>query len=247
MKHLLIWGTLCLGCPAVQADWTFTVGGMAVVAEMPYADMKDDGTLQGAPVLSADSERLFFSSGVLGLHLWSREMAQTAFSLDTFVTAGDGYERRDSPRLRGMQKRGMHTDIGLQLEVISLAGQSSVSVQQDVSGRSDGVLASISHALPIPAGPVIIAPTLQLDYFSARHATYYYGVRPAEVRADRSAYRAGAGVNYSAGYILIWPLSEAWVATHGMEYTWLDGAIEDSPLVDRDHLVGGFVGLTYSF
>lgn len=247
MKYLLALAALSLGCPAAQADWTFTVGGVAVVANLPYADMKDDGKLLGAPVLMADSEGLFFDSGMLGMHLWSREGERTAVSLDTFVTAGDGYERSDSPRLQGMQRRGAHTDIGLHLDVMSVAGQSSVSVQRDVSGRSDGWLASVSHALPIPAGPVIIAPMLRLDYFSAHHATYYYGVRRAEVRPDRAAYRAHAGLHYTAGYMLIWPLSDAWAVMHGIEYTWLDDAIRSSPLVERDHLVGGVVGLTYSF
>ena len=247
MKHPKVLLAVVPLCTAVHAEEHYTVGALAVVEDMVYIDMKKDRALQGAPFFAFDSDDLFFTLGALGAHLYQRETDQVALALDGYVTMGDGYRRGDSPRFRGMARRHPHTDVGLALELSWALGQSSFSVQQDVSGRSQGLLASYTHSLPWPIGQVVVAPTLRLDLMTARHVDYYYGVRREEALPDRAAYRGRQAVNISGGYLLSWMLAPEWMLYQGVEYTWLGDAITDSPLVDRDHLVSGVLGVTYSF
>lgn len=248
MKHRIVLLAAVLLCTAVHAEGIYyTVGAVAAVEDMVYIDMKDDRELQGAPFVAFDSDHLFFTMGVLGAHVYQRETDSVALALDSYVTMGDGYRRSDSPRFRGMARRHEHVDIGVALELSWALGHSLLSVQQDVSGRSKGLLASYTHSLPWPVGQVVVAPTLRLDLMTARHVEYYYGVRPEEVLPDRAAYRGRQALNISGGYLLSWMLTPEWMLYQGVEYTWLDDAIEDSPLVARDHLVSGMLGVTYSF
>ena len=80
---------------------------------------------------------------------------------------------------------------------------------------------------------------------SADLTSHLYAVHVAEARTGLDAYEPGGALNYEATLSATYRISRRWMALGSMMYRLLDDDVSASPIVDRDHDVGGFVGLAY--
>jgi outer membrane scaffolding protein for murein synthesis (MipA/OmpV family) len=86
-------------------------------------------------------------------------------------------------------------------------------------------------------------------YFNDReYNAYFYGVRPAEARADRPAYAASGGYSGSQLMFTLTKRFPRWWVGGFLRYDSLAGAvIEDSPLVKRSDAVSAGLALSWVF
>src|SRR4030095_3035878 len=80
---------------------------------------------------------------------------------------------------------------------------------------------------------------------SAELTSYLYGVDAAEARPGLDSYAPGGALNYEASLFVSYQIGRRWLALGSVTFRRLDEEITRSPLVERSHDAGGFVGLAY--
>jgi hypothetical protein len=89
-------------------------------------------------------------------------------------------------------------------------------------------------------------PSITFRYLSNSYSRYYFGVAGSEVAPDRAVYDPGAALNYKIGFSVGYEVAPQWLlkASAGLEV--LDSVITASPLVDKDRLWSGSIGIAYN-
>jgi outer membrane protein len=116
----------------------------------------------------------------------------------------------------------------------------------EVPNRHSGRTSEIEFSLPREFRRGHFVPSLRISRMSDDYADYYFGVSAEEANPSRPEYRAGSAVNAWLGFTLGYELTPRWLlkSTVGVEF--LDSEITDSPIVERDRLWGGSIGLAYN-
>jgi outer membrane protein len=91
-------------------------------------------------------------------------------------------------------------------------------------------------------------PSLALLRNSADHNAYYYGVSEAEAAANPGLdpYTPGASLNAKVRLSTGYAINDRWLLTVSLNHEWLGSEIEDSPLVDKNSVWSGSVGIAYN-
>ena len=233
-----------------DGGWQFNLsaGAGVSVEQSPYVGGKDD--IKVLPLLFVDMGRFYLHGPELGVHLYDDDdlSVSAGVSLDLADT-----DRGDSPQLADMDELD---DVVLGVVGVSYKadwGEVEVSLGADISGTHDGYLAEFSYGYPIEVGGWQIEPEIGVEWHSAEVNRHYYGVNTGNVRPTHSLYKhrpfyqPDAGMNYELSVTATYPFAERhalWVEA-GAE--WLSTEASDSPIVDRDVLVGISAGYLFRF
>ncbi|MBH9576213.1 MipA/OmpV family protein [Inhella proteolytica] len=111
----------------------------------------------------------------------------------------EGFEADDSAALQGLAERRASAWAGLATQ--GRAGPLRLSAEWlgDASGHSQGQRLRLGASTHLHAGAWQFGPRLAWTASDARHARYYYGVRPAEARAGRPAFAPGTQQGWEWG------------------------------------------------
>ncbi|SON53252.1 Outer membrane protein OmpV [Vibrio tapetis subsp. tapetis] len=170
------------------------------------------------------------------------------FQLSTFVAPGGlGYSADDASSLKGMDKRKMSLDLGLNLDVVLGDGTISTSIRRDVTGASKGLQSSLAYYHPFAMGSVDLVPFVGLSYADSKYVDYYYGVKASEKTASRAAYSGKGGAAYHLGYKLVFPINENINISQTTKYTRLGSNISDSPIVKSSNQWVTSLSVSYHF
>ncbi len=116
----------------------------------------------------------------------------------------------------------------------------------EAPNRHDGFTAELELSLPIDYSRGYFVPFARWTHFSSDYANYYFGVSELESTPTLPEYTPGAVGQLETGFALGYELSPRWLLTTRVGLEFLDGAVRDSPIIDRDHLWSGSVGLAYN-
>lgn len=89
-------------------------------------------------------------------------------------------------------------------------------------------------------------PSVTLVNNSAGHNRYYYGVSESEARPGLEEYRPGSSTNVKASVSTGYAIDNRWLLSVSIHHEWLGSAITDSPIVDKDSLWSGSIGIAYN-
>ncbi len=206
------------------------------------------------PVLGYEGERLFFRGISGGVHLFKRN----GLELDLLLAARlDGWDADDldATRLaaRGIDRgllvdRDRGVDMGLGVSWKGSAGRAWLDAKTDVTDASGGHEIELGYAFAVPAGKGLLAPSVTVSYWSSKLSDYYYGVLPQEEAAGVPRYQPGDAVVPGVSVAYLRALPGRWRLFGVLEYQWLPGGINDSPLVEGTRGVPSlFVGFSRSF
>lgn len=225
-----------------QSEFEISIGVGAGSGQSLYKGI-DDST-EAMPMLDIRYGNLFFGNGGLGYILTEQDdfSAYMALGYDSL----DG-ERTDSKILKDMGDvdRGLNLIIGS--EFATDFGFIDLSVAHDVSGEHSGSQVGVGWSVPLEAGDVMLMPSLSVAWMSDDLVNHYFGVSASQARPGRSAYKTDSGWRYGVDLMASYPLSEHWELQGGVGVEWYSSEITDSPIVDRDSVVSGFMGLSYHF
>ncbi len=113
--------------------------------------------------------------------------------------------------------------------------------------RSGGQFAEFTWAGQTRLGPLTFYPQLGVQYRSSAYVGHLYGVSPAEQLATGlRVWQPGASWAPQLTLHASLPLSGPGSLQGQLRQRWLDGAIADSPLVQRSGQTSGFLALTYT-
>mgnify|MGYP000073686036 FL=1 len=158
------------------------------------------------------------------------------------------YEEQDSPFLAGMGDRDTTLMLGLAWTRELPAGiDFTVSASQDLFDRSGGQQAELSLSRGFQWGNWRLSPFVGLNWLSADLADYEFGVPTQAATAERPAYQPSSAVNPEAGVTFFYEITQGWQMVGNIGVEQLGNELTDSPIVDEERLMKGFVSLTYTF
>lgn len=91
-------------------------------------------------------------------------------------------------------------------------------------------------------------PSVKLLRNSAGHNRYYYGISDAEAAANPGLepYSPGSSLNVKARLSMGYAINNRWLLSVSLNHEWLGSEITGSPIVDKDSIWSGNVGIAYN-
>lgn len=230
--------------------WGLGLGASA--SDNPYAGRGTRYT--PFPLITYDSERLFFEGITGGVHL----LDTSTLEIDLIVEPNfDGIDA-DQFGARELAENGIDRDLladrkdsadaGFDVSFEGRYGELKLQALADVLDASGGYEVSASYGYPIALGERwVITPNIGAKWQSADRADYYYGILDEEIARGVRNYRPGDVVIPEAGIDLRYGLSPRWMLLGNVKYRALPQELEDSPLLDSDRSIRLFIGVLRAF
>jgi outer membrane protein len=230
---------------AATGDDFKLLGVGAVISASPYRGV--GRKIQPVPVAVWDYKKFYIKGVESGYRFYSGDMVtMSVMAAPRFM----GYHSSDSDALAGMDNRKMSMDAGLRADVVLPIGEDvalSLKLVNDVLSIHDGCEASLALSKKFGSKFFQLTPSAGVRLQSSRMVDYYYGVIPAEATAYRQAYDPGHAINYFGDAMFSFGINKNWIVMTMLGVEFLDSGIRKSPIVGRDVLVSGVVGVTRRF
>jgi outer membrane protein len=232
--------------PRRQDNVQWSVGGGVIASPRPYegVDMK----IFPVPVVGLRAGAFFFESVRMGVRVANLEH----FKADVIAQARlEGYDEDDSDALEGMDDRRMTADAGMRLTGKWRHVEAELMALADVLSRHEGQEVGVGVGFPIRTGRGerwTITPGVGARWQSEDLVDYYFGVEPTEAKVGRPAYEAEETVNLRAEVKVrhVFP-GRRWSFLGQVTHEWLGDEIQDSPIVDDETTLGGYIAFVRTF
>ncbi len=219
--------------------------GLGLIARSsPYRDY-DGGVSQAIPAITYIGERLQVYGPLIQLGLLGSGQLRLALSGEYRIGV---YEEADSEFLAGMGDRENTLLAGLAVEA-ELPGNYDVELayKHDVLDRIGGGLGSLRVSTSLQSGVVQYTPQLSLNYLSKEMTRYDFGVSEEQATLARPAYQPTSSISIEAGLRVFIELSRDWLLQASINIERFEDQVTDSPIVDQDEVIKGFVTVGYVF
>lgn len=233
-----------------SSQWGLGLG--VISSDNPYAGR--GRRYRPFPLVSYDSNRLFFKGITAGVHLLDTD----ALEIDVVAEANlDGIDAEDFGT-RELARNGVDrtlledrkdsADVGFDVSFSGPYGELKFQALADVLDASGGYEASASYGYPYALSErLVLTPTLGAKWQSADRADYYYGILDEEIARGVSSYRPGSVVIPEAGLDLQYRFADRWVLLGDVKHRALPGKVEASPLIDSAQSIRFFIGVLRAF
>ena len=226
---------------AEQAPSGFTIGVLGVATTSPY----DADTEESSFLPDLDYTRNRFSIGITGA------------SYDVFDSENVVLSARLAPRffsdpgdVAGLEhlKRETAAEAGLAGTVRFGPVSTSLEILTDISGIHEGtaIEATVGTAFS-PTPRLGIAVQAGATWMDNNLATYSFGIRSDEATEMLAAYRIEDTVVPSLGVLSRYALTDRVSLIGGLSVEFLPDRVTDSPIINREVLTSGMIGLRYGF
>lgn len=219
--------------------------GVGVIGQSsPYID-SSESVYQAIPAVTFVGERLQWFGPALRFGIVGSGRARLAIDASYRVSA---YEEDDSPILAGLGDRNgtVMAGLGAQFE-LGNGFELGVNYQHDLLNEFGGGLASANFRRSFQIGVARLTPQLTANWLSSDLANYEFGVPLAQATAGRPAYLPGSSSSVGIGVSTLFEITEDWRLLFNLSAERLGSELRDSPLVDEDYVIKGFLGATYTF
>jgi outer membrane protein len=116
----------------------------------------------------------------------------------------------------------------------------------EMPNKHDGLTSELEFSYPINYDRGFFVPAVRLIYRDEDYTDYYFSVSEEESTPDRPVYAAGASTSVLLGFSMGYELAPKWLLKANLGVRFLDSAITESPIVDRDTVWSAGVGLAYN-
>ena len=116
----------------------------------------------------------------------------------------------------------------------------------EIPNRHSGSTSELELSLPLEFSRGFFVPSVLLKHMSSAYSDYYFGVGESESAPGSAPYEPGATLYHELRFSLGYELTPRWLLKAALGVEILDSAITDSPIVDKDHLWSGSIGLAYN-
>lgn len=203
-----------------------------------------DSQTDALPLIELSYGNFFFEGMEAGYLIAEEEDYSLAISV-----AGDELdgERTESNALKDMGDVDSGINLKLSGEIFTDFGLLGASIAQDVSNEHEGTELSLNWSVPLEFDQTLLMTSVYATWMSDDLVNHYYGVSAKQSNAGRPQYTADAGWRYGVEVMAEYPLSQQWTLMGGVGAEWYGDEVTNSPIVDEDGAISGFMGVTYRF
>lgn len=222
-----------------------SVGVVGAVFVSPYKSY--DTTVLPLPAVTYKSDRLYLKGTSAGVHVLKNEKHELSVGA-SYLGLAFKPSKTDERSLKELDKRRSTMLADISYSYVSKIGLVRAQVAQDVLGHSEGQLANLSLHVPWITDTFILMPGVGVQWASAKHNKYYYGVSDREARkSGLKHYTPGQTFSPYATLEAKYKLNDCWdiVAKGRMEY--VTGRIKHSPMVGKSFITSVMAGVQYTF
>lgn len=243
LKHTL--GILWIAAASAQAQTALPdrfvgdVGGMLTSSQALVQGASSSP--RALPYVYGDYGRFYARVDTLGVK--TLPMAQGHLELAARVST-EGYKAHKTA-FSSAGDRAAPVPLGLGTFQRTALGGVFAYVFHDAT--SGGQLLELTWAGKLAMGPATVYPQLGLEHRTAAYVQHLYGVSAAQSSAGLPSYQAGASTVPVLSLNATVPLQGPWALQIQTRYRAWDGAVRNSPLVDRSGQISGYAALTYSW
>ena len=157
-----------------------------------------------------------------------------------------GLGNSDAEELIGVADRKWTLELGPTIGYRAWPVHITWTTYGEITNRHDGFESDLAFSLPIEFDRGFIIPTIKAVYLSDDYANYYYAVTAAEATPNRPEYKPGAAVNAVAKLRVGYAIADKWLLAATLGVDFLASEIRNSPIVDKDRILFGTIGLAYN-
>ena len=246
---LILFATGVAGAAEDEKSYSWGLGLGGITQQQAYTGIDRDN--MAIPLIYFENRWVQLMGPFLDIKLpgveWSED-EKLSFTLKTQLFGFDGYEPGDAPILNGMAERKSGLSSGPSFKWENPVANVFGEYQFDVSGNSKGQRISLGLEHTFHVGEhLMFTPSVTGIWLDKKYADYYYGVRTAEARAGRPAYRADSTLNTEISLRTDYFFDQHQAVFMSLGYTALGSEIKDSPLTDRSSETMAFLGYLYRF
>ena len=194
------------------------------------------------PLFLYEGERVFAQGNNLGFRLIRTDDIEFAPLVRGRVQVIDPTE---VPELSGIYERQSTIEAGATASFRTSIGEVQLTHVTDVLGRHSGVESDLTYRLPFRGERFTLTPWISVIWQDASLTNYYYGVTDAESNDQRPAYSPTAARNLVYGVNASYSLGKRGLLFANIGVENLDATIADSPIVESDTNVRGFIGASW--
>ena len=220
------------------------VGVGLIARTTPYRDY-DGGVYQFIPAITYVGERLQVYGPNLQIGLIGSEKLRLAASARYRIGV---YKENKSLVLTDMGDRKGTVMAGLTVRT-KLPGSVdlSASYAHDVIDRIGGGEMRFEVGKSFQLGVFRVLPQVALNWLSAEMSMHDFGVPVEKETSYRHAYDIGNTFSVEAGLGLFIEVTRDWLVVARVGIEFLDNEVTDSPIVEDDYVVKGFMAVSYLF
>ncbi|MBT0587897.1 MipA/OmpV family protein [Alteromonas oceanisediminis] len=232
------------------AQWSVGVG--SIVPGTPYAGA--DVNVQVIPIVAYEGERLTWRGPSLQYKLTGYGVRQSqptpSWSIDVGLAPNE-FDPDDSDQLQGIDRRDFSVLAGIRYEYPSDWGNFMLRAQSDVTGKHNGQRFQATFEKTLfhhPQFKWAVNTGVEIEYLTDRYADYYFGVTEDEAATTGLAtYDVGGVFQPALTLGGFYRFDQRWRIIANTRVQSLASDIKDSPIVDSNHSLDAFLGVTYSF
>lgn len=159
-------------------------------------------------------------------------------------TLGLGSERPDD--LLGLDERQWTIELAPLIAYRGWPVHVSGKTYKEISTRHGGWVGELRLELPFKRSWGYVVPSVLVSRLDDTYANHYYQVSSGEAQPGRPVYTPGAATNLALQLTWGYRLTEKWLLSGKFSYEQLDDVISSSPIVGRDALWSGGIGIAYN-
>ena len=234
--------------PPTDKDQPLVLGLGVIYRDKVYDGYDDGEKAQAIPLIMWENERFFFRGATGGWKLVDEGPWEVAVIVEG---RGDGYDSDDADILANMDDRDQGLDAGVQVnyQMENGFGLKGTWVA-DITSKSEGYELRAEGYYITRRGNWLFRPSAAVVLQSDDLVDYYYGVQLDEVDTDlgRTFYQADDEILFRVQAAAGWnPGGSNWQIIFGVRADFLGDEIDDSPIVDDDVFLMGFLAAGYKF
>ena len=185
----------------------------------------------------------YISDGAVGLR-WVNDAGWELGVAGRIQTLGFG--NSDSPELLGIADRRWTLEVGPAIGWRRWPVHLNFNLYSEVTDRHDGFVSDLAISWPMAWSRGYFVPSVEFIHQDADYADYYYSVTAAEATPTRPSYSGGSAESLALRARWGYALNEQWLLSGSFGVEKLDSSITDSPIVTRDKIYSGHIGIAYN-
>jgi outer membrane protein len=201
----------------------------------------------GFPLINYDNDIIYLDGTEVGYYFLKTPNHEFTVNLNYDGHQLDPSDSSDR-RMKKLNNRRATMMGGLTYTYIDRWGAIQAQLLGDMLGNSKGVTADLQYMAQWSAGPITLAPTIGVTWYSSKYNDYYYGVSRSEARRSGfKQYKSDAGINPYLSLAVNYAVDNNWNVFVSGRYERLSSEVKDSPIVSKSGEASFQTGVSYKF